>query len=87
MPIVIGKPEPLLIQMAVRHLGVQPSEAVMIGDRLDTDIIAGDLAGLLTVLVLTGVSKREEIPSSAVLPDLVFNDLPALLEALVVEAK
>jgi 4-nitrophenyl phosphatase len=85
MPIVIGKPEPLLIQMAVRHLGVEPSEAVMIGDRLDTDIVAGHRAGLLTVLVLTGVSKRDEIPSSPVLPDLVFNDLPALLEALVVE--
>jgi HAD superfamily hydrolase (TIGR01457 family) len=87
MPIVIGKPEPLLIQMAVRHLGVQPADAVMIGDRLDTDIIAGHRAGLLTVLVLTGVSKRDEIPSTAVLPDLVFNDLPALLEALIVDAK
>jgi 4-nitrophenyl phosphatase len=85
MPVVIGKPEPLLIQMAVRHLGVQPSEAVMVGDRLDTDIIAGNRAGLLTVLVLTGVSNRQEIPSSPVLPDLVFNDLPALLESLVVE--
>jgi 4-nitrophenyl phosphatase len=87
MPVVIGKPEPLLIQMAVKHLGVEPSEAIMIGDRLDTDIVAGHRAGLLTVLVLTGVSRREEIPSSAVLPDLVFNDLPALLEALLVEAK
>jgi 4-nitrophenyl phosphatase len=85
MPIVIGKPEPLVIQMAVRHLGVEPSEAIMIGDRLDTDIIAGHRAGLLTVLLLTGVSKREEIPSSPVLPDLVFNDLPALMEALVVD--
>lgn len=85
MPIVIGKPEPLLIQMAVEHLGVDKSEAVMIGDRLDTDVIAGHRAGLLTVLVLTGVSSRAEIPSSPILPDLVFNDLPALLEALVVE--
>jgi 4-nitrophenyl phosphatase len=87
MPIVIGKPEPLLIQMAVRHLGLGSAEAVVIGDRLDTDIIAGNRAGLLTVLVLTGVSKREEIPTSSVLPDLVFNDLPALLDALVFDAK
>ncbi len=86
MPIVIGKPEPLLIQMAVEHLGADKREAVMIGDRLDTDIIAGHRAGLLTVLVLTGVSTRAEIPASPILPDLVFSDLPALLESLVVEA-
>jgi 4-nitrophenyl phosphatase len=85
MPIVIGKPEPLLIQKAVEHLGVDKSDAVMIGDRLDTDIIAGHRAGLLTVLVLTGVSTRSEVPSSPILPDLVFNDLPSLLEALIVD--
>jgi HAD superfamily hydrolase (TIGR01457 family) len=85
MPIVIGKPEPLLIQKAVEHLGVNKSDAVMIGDRLDTDIIAGHRAGVLTVLVLTGVSTRSEVPTSPILPDLVFNDLPSLLEALVVD--
>jgi 4-nitrophenyl phosphatase len=83
-PTVIGKPEPLILQMALDRLGVEPSAAVMIGDRLDTDIIAGARAGMLSVLVLTGVSTREEIASAEVLPDLVFTDLNALLEALVV---
>ncbi len=83
-PIVIGKPEPLILEMALERMGVAPEEAVMIGDRLDTDVIAGKRAGLLTVLVLTGVSTRDEIPRARVWPDLVFTDLTAVLEALVV---
>jgi NagD protein len=54
----------------------------MVGDRLDTDIAAGHNAGMLTVMVLTGVSTREEIPSAEIKPDLVFTDLPAVLNAL-----
>lgn len=84
-PVVIGKPEPLMIELAIERMGVDPEHAVMIGDRLDTDIVAGHRAGLLTVLVLTGASTREEIATAPILPDLVFNDLPSLLEALVVE--
>ena len=54
----------------------------MVGDRLDTDIVAGHNAGTLSLMVLTGVSTREEIPSAPIKPDLVFTDLPAVLEAL-----
>jgi 4-nitrophenyl phosphatase len=81
-PIVIGKPEPLILQMASERLGVDASDCVMIGDRLDTDIIAGERAGMLTVLVLTGVSTRDDVASAPVKPDLVFTDLNAVLEAL-----
>jgi 4-nitrophenyl phosphatase len=84
-PTVIGKPEPLLLQMALERLGADPAQAVMIGDRLDTDIVAGARAGMLSVMVLTGVSTRAEIASASVLPDLVFTDLNAVLEALVVD--
>jgi 4-nitrophenyl phosphatase len=84
-PTVIGKPEPLLLTMALERLGVEPTDAVMIGDRLDTDIVAGSRASMLTVLVLTGVSTRDEIAHSAILPDLVFTDLNAVLEAMVVD--
>jgi 4-nitrophenyl phosphatase len=84
IPTVIGKPEPLLLQMASERLGVAATDSVMIGDRLDTDIIAGARAGMLTVLVLTGVSTREEIAEAPVLPDLVFTDLNALMEAMTV---
>ncbi len=82
-PIVIGKPEPLLLEQALHRLGVPPAEAIMIGDRLDTDIVAGHRAGMATVLVLTGVSTRDEVPQAPVLPDLVVTDLTALLDAYV----
>ena len=84
-PVVIGKPEPLLLEMALHHLGVPPEEAVMIGDRLDTDIVAGYRAGMMTVLVLTGVSTRDEVPNASVLPDLVLTDMAAFLDAYIVD--
>ena len=84
-PVVIGKPEPLLLEMALHHLGVPPDEAVMVGDRLDTDIVAGYRAGMMTVLVLTGVSTRDEIPRAPVLPDLVLTDMAAFVDAYVAD--
>lgn len=82
-PIVVGKPEPLMMQKAVERLGCDPAEAIMIGDRLDTDVAAAHRAGLMTALVLTGVATRADLANAEVLPDYVFNDLPALLQALV----
>lgn len=84
-PVVIGKPQPTTLLMALHKLGVEPHDAVMVGDRLDTDILAGHRAGMLTVLVLTGVSTREEVATAEALPDLVFTDLNAVLEALNVD--
>ncbi|MDP8971741.1 MAG: HAD-IIA family hydrolase [Actinomycetota bacterium] len=82
-PVVVGKPEPLMVHEALRLFNLEASEAVMIGDRLDTDILAGKRAGILTALVLTGVSTRDDLADSEILPDLVFSDLPAMLEALI----
>jgi phosphoglycolate/pyridoxal phosphate phosphatase family enzyme len=55
-PAVIGKPEPLGLQTILRRAGCAPGEAVMIGDRLDTDVLCGNRIGVPTVLVLTGVT-------------------------------
>lgn len=82
-PVVIGKPETPLLEMAAARLGLAPVDAVMVGDRLDTDITAGHRAGMLTVLVLTGVSTREELATAPVRPDIVVNDLPSLTAALI----
>jgi 4-nitrophenyl phosphatase len=67
------------------RMGVQPAETVMLGDRLDTDILAGERAGMPTVLVLTGVSTREDLSSAEALPDVVVSDLPSLVEAITAE--
>ena len=57
----IGKPNPLMMRSALKMLGCHSAEAVMIGDRMDTDISAGIETGLDTVLVLTGCSTRETV--------------------------
>lgn len=82
-PIVVGKPEPLMMLKGVERLGHEPGEVVMVGDRLDTDIAAAHRAGLMTALVLTGVATRADLAAAEVLPDYVFADLPALLQGLV----
>jgi 4-nitrophenyl phosphatase len=82
-PIVVGKPEPLMMASGVEQLGAQASRTVMIGDRLDTDILAAQRAGLTTALVLTGVTQRSDLVGSEVIPDYVFTDLPAITRELV----
>lgn len=85
-PVVIGKPETPMLEMAMRRMGVRPEETVMIGDRLDTDVLAGHRAGMMTVLVLTGVSTRDDLATAEALPDMIVSDLPSLVEALTAEA-
>jgi 4-nitrophenyl phosphatase len=81
-PLVIGKPEPTLLLMGIERLGCAPADAAIIGDRLDTDIVGGSRAGLTTILVLTGVSTREDVARSPLKPDFVFDDLSAVGRAL-----
>ena len=82
-PIVVGKPEPLMMTKGVDRLGLDAGDVVMVGDRLDTDTAAAHRAGLMTALVLTGVATRDQLIDAEVLPDYVFADLPALLQGLV----
>src|SRR5699024_432874 len=81
-PIVVGKPEPLMMQTGVERLGYEPHEVMMVGDRLDTDIAAARGAGLMTALVMTGVTTRADLATADILPDYVFADLPALHQGL-----
>jgi len=77
-PRVIGKPEPPMFEVAVERLGATPDTTLMIGDRLDTDILGASRAGLRTALVLTGITTAEDAHKSTIRPDAVFEDLPAL---------
>jgi NagD protein len=60
-PYYIGKPNPLMMRSAMRKLNAHSENTVMIGDRMDTDIISGMESGLRTILVLTGVTTREQV--------------------------
>ena len=75
----VGKPNPLMMRTGLRILGVHSAEAVMIGDRMDTDMVAGIETGLDTCLVLSGVTSREDIEQFPYRPRLVLNgvgDIP-----------
>lgn len=78
--VTIGKPGPVLYEQALTRLGTRPEETLVIGDRLDTDILGGIRLGLPTVLLLSGVISREECEASPIRPDLVLDDLSALVK-------
>ncbi|MGI5915069.1 MAG: HAD-IIA family hydrolase [Anaerolineae bacterium] len=60
-PFFIGKPNPLMMRNALNYLGIHSEATVMIGDRMDTDIIAGVESGMETILVLSGVTQRKDV--------------------------
>ncbi len=76
----VGKPNPLMMRTGLQILGVHSSEAVMIGDRMDTDIIAGIETGLDTALVLSGVSTRETVKEFPYRPRLILNGVGDIAE-------
>jgi 4-nitrophenyl phosphatase len=81
-PQIIGKPEPHLYLQAMEHLGTQAEETLALGDRLETDILGGNRAGIATALVLTGVSRRDDLQASEIHPDGIFEDLIQLTQTL-----
>ncbi|MCL5076229.1 MAG: HAD-IIA family hydrolase [Chloroflexi bacterium] len=81
-PFVVGKPETQMLTLVMEQLGVMPEETAIIGDRLDTDILGGQRAGLTTILVLTGVTTPNDLVSSPIQPDHIFADLKALEQQL-----
>ena len=74
-PFFVGKPNPLMVRSALNYLGGHSEETVMIGDRMDTDIVGAVSSGLDTVLVLTGVTKREEIARFPYQPTYVLESI------------
>ena len=79
----MGKPNPLMMRTGLRMLGCHSGEAVMIGDRMDTDVISGMESGMSTVLVLSGVSTRATLDEFAYRPSVVLDgvgDIPRLAQ-------
>lgn len=74
-PYYLGKPNPFMMRGALDRLGIRASEAIMVGDRMDTDVLAGLELGLKTALVLTGSSERNTIGLHPYRPDLVADRL------------
>ena len=76
----MGKPNPLMMRTGLQMLGVHSEEAVMVGDRMDTDVIAGTESGLTTVLVLSGCTSREEVDDYPYRPSYILNGVGDIAE-------
>ncbi|MEO6505289.1 MAG: HAD-IIA family hydrolase [Terrimesophilobacter sp.] len=79
-PYVVGKPNPMMFRSAMNKIGAHSENTGMIGDRMDTDIVAGIEAGLHTILVLTGISDQAEIERYPFRPDEVLKGIVDLVE-------
>jgi 4-nitrophenyl phosphatase len=79
-PVVIGKPEPFIFEIAVQKMGTQPGQTAMLGDRLETDILGAQRAGLKTILVTTGIDNRDSITQKGIQPDAIFSGLDDLVD-------
>jgi HAD superfamily hydrolase (TIGR01450 family) len=78
---VVGKPSLIMARAALSRLGVGPADAIVVGDRLETDILMGVRAGMHTALVLTGASRRAQLADAPAQPEFVLDDLRGLLPA------
>ncbi|HEX9029918.1 MAG TPA: HAD-IIA family hydrolase [Anaerolineales bacterium] len=76
-PFFIGKPNPLMMRMALNYLEAHSEETVMVGDRMDTDIVAGLTSGMATILVMSGVTQPGDIDRFPYLPTEI---VPSVME-------
>lgn len=74
-PKLMGKPELPMYLEAARKLGLEPHNITFVGDRLDTDVEGANKAGMTSVLVLSGVAKKEDLINSTVQPDLTIDSI------------
>ena len=81
-PIIVGKPSPEMYLLALERLSASASETLVVGDRLETDILGAQTLGCRTALVLSGVSSEEHASHWSPAPDFVARDLTELLEML-----
>ncbi|TFD75058.1 HAD-IIA family hydrolase [Cryobacterium fucosi] len=78
-PYVVGKPNPMMFRSAMNKIGAHSENTAMIGDRMDTDIVAGIEAGLHTILVMTGISDEAEVRRYPFRPDEIISGVHELV--------
>ena len=78
-PTAVGKPEPILYELAMAQMAARPATTAAVGDRVMTDIVGGKRAGITTICVLTGASDRAEAEAAGT--DFIFDDIGRLLDA------
>ncbi|GAB2637537.1 HAD-IIA family hydrolase [Prescottella soli] len=78
-PYYVGKPNPLMMRSALRAIGAHSENTLMIGDRMDTDVVSGLEAGLQTILVLSGISTRQTVETFPYRPTLVLESVADLV--------
>ena len=79
-PVIAGKPFPFMMELSLEILGTKNEETLVVGDRLETDIAAGQAVGCPTALVLSGVSTREQAEAWKPSPDVIAESLSELIK-------
>lgn len=78
--LVTGKPSPITVQEAMALLGLEPRDCIMVGDRMETDMRMGIEAGMATALVLSGITRPEQVKDFPWQPDYVLPSVASLVE-------
>jgi len=78
---IVGKPSDIMIQVAVDTMGLSPLDCLLVGDRLETDMVMGKKAGMATALVFTGVTTRELLQHSGIQPDYAWESVAEMLKS------
>jgi 4-nitrophenyl phosphatase len=80
-PLVIGKPQPAIFQLALQRMRAEPAATAVVGDGLYTDVLGGHGVGLMTILLMSGVTSPQQLAKASPAPDRVYEDIAALHRA------
>lgn len=81
-PVIVGKPSPRMYQIALMRMNVHQANTLVIGDRLETDIAAGQELGCMTALLLSGVTRKDQVSQWSPPPDIVAADISTLIHEI-----
>ncbi|MCS7144763.1 MAG: HAD hydrolase-like protein, partial [Archaeoglobaceae archaeon] len=76
--VVVGKPSKVIMLEALERLNLSAEDVVVVGDQIEVDVVAGKNIGAETLLVLTGVTKKEDLEKASIKPDYILNSLEEL---------